>query len=509
MPPPRLRWLWWWALVCSSGCCSPPPALPLPPVAGALLPGGGEGASRSQEQPQAPVSTSSSSSSPAAGFLYRRLKSHEKREMQKEILSVLGLPHRPRPAHGLARQEEQGAAPPLPPTHHQRRQQQQQQLVPPPGRLNSAPLFMLDLYNTLSSEEDEEGTQQQQQRTSGREPPTAHPLQRKTLLSHHPGSGGGGSPALATSQDSAFLSDADMVMSFVNLVEYDKEFTPYQRHHKEFKFNLSRIPEGEAVTAAEFRIYKDCVFGGFKNQTFLISIYQVLKEHQNRDSDLFLLDTRAVWASEEGWLEFDITATSNMWVINPHHNLGLQMSVVTRDGLGINPREAGLIGRDGPYDKQPFMVAFFKVSEVHVRTARSASNRRREQSRNRSTQPQDVSRVSSITDYNSSDLKTACRKHELYVSFQDLGWQDWIIAPKGYPANYCDGECSFPLNAHMNATNHAIVQTLVHLMNPENVPKPCCAPTKLNAISVLYFDDNSNVILKKYRNMVVRACGCH
>lgn len=28
-----------------------------------------------------------------------------------------------------------------------------------------------------------------------------------------------------------------------------------------------------------------------------------------------------------------------------------------------------------------------------------------------------------LTDYNSSDLKTACRKHELYVSFQDLGWQ--------------------------------------------------------------------------------------
>nr|XP_016850649.1 PREDICTED: bone morphogenetic protein 6 [Anolis carolinensis] len=286
-------------------------------------------------------------------------------------------------------------------------------------------------------------------------------------------------------------------------VEYDKEFTPFHRHHKEFKFNLSQIPEGETVTAAEFRIYKDCVFGGFKNQTFLITIYQVLQEHQNRDSDLFMLDTRAVWASEEGWLEFDITATSNMWVINPQHNLGLQMSVVTRDGLSINPREAGLIGRDGPYDKQPFMVAFFKVSEVHVRTARSASNRRREQNRNRSTQPQDVSRVSSVTDYNSSDLKTACRKHELYVSFQDLGWQDWIIAPKGYAANYCDGECSFPLNAHMNATNHAIVQTLVHLMNPENVPKPCCAPTKLNAISVLYFDDNSNVILKKYRNMVM------
>ncbi|XP_044859681.1 bone morphogenetic protein 6 [Mauremys mutica] len=476
--PLRLGWLWWGGLLCSC-CCSPPPSvLPLLPAGGALL------ADSSREQPQPPAASS-------PGFLYRRLKSHEKREMQKEILSVLGLPHRPRPLHGLQ---------PRPPPPQQ--QQQQQQQLPPPGRLNSAPLFMLDLYNALSSEE-EQGPGAERRRL---QPPTAHTLQRKTLIPQ-PGPRGG-SPS-ASSQDSAFLNDADMVMSFVNLVEYDKEFTPHQRHHKEFKFNLSQIPEGEAVTAAEFRIYKDCVMGSFKNQTFLISIYQVLQEHQNRDSDLFLLDTRAVWASEEGWLEFDITATSNMWVMNPQHNMGLQLSVVTRDGLSVNPRAAGLIGRNGPYDKQPFMVAFFKVSEVHVRTTRSATSRRRQQNRNRSTQSQDVSRVSSITDYNSSDLKTACRKHELFVSFQDLGWQDWIIAPKGYAANYCDGECSFPLNAHMNATNHAIVQTLVHLMNPEYVPKPCCAPTKLNAISVLYFDDNSNVILKKYRNMVVRACGCH
>lgn len=87
--------------------------------------------------------------------------------------------------------------------------------------------------------------------------------------------------------------------------------------------------------------------------------------------------------------------------------------------------------------------------------------------------------------------------------------QDWIIAPDGYAAFYCYGECSFPLNAHMNASNHAIVQTLVHLMTPSMVPKPCCAPIKLSSISVLYFDDNSNVILKKYRNMVVKSCGCH
>ncbi|XP_002746288.1 bone morphogenetic protein 6 [Callithrix jacchus] len=502
----RAQWLcWWWGLLCS--CCGPPPLRQPLSTAAAAAAGGqllGDGGSpgRAEQPPPSPQSSSS-------GFLYRRLKTHEKREMQKEILSVLGLPHRPRPLHGL----QEPPPPALP------QQQQLSRGEPPPGQLKSAPLFMLDLYNALSANDDEDGASEGERQqpwpqegassSQPRQPLTgaAHPLNRKSLLA--PGPGSRGVSPLTSAQDSAFLNDADMVMSFVNLVEYDKEFSPRQRHHKEFKFNLSQIPEGEAVTAAEFRIYKDCVVGSFKNQTFLISIYQVLQEHQHRDSDLFLLDTRVVWASEEGWLEFDITATSNLWVVTPQHNMGLQLSVVTQDGVHIHPRAAGLVGRDGPYDKQPFMVAFFKVSEVHVRTTRSASGRRRQQSRNRSTQSQDVARVSSASDYNSSELKTACRKHELYVSFQDLGWQDWIIAPKGYAANYCDGECSFPLNAHMNATNHAIVQTLVHLMNPEYVPKPCCAPTKLNAISVLYFDDNSNVILKKYRNMVVRACGCH
>ena len=102
-----------------------------------------------------------------------------------------------------------------------------------------------------------------------------------------------------------------------------------------------------------------------------------------------------------------------------------------------------------------------------------------------------------------------CQKRVLRVSFRDLNWQDWIIAPEGYEAYFCHGDCDFPLNSHMNATNHAIVQTLAHLMNPDEVPKPCCAPTQHSGISVLYLDDSSNVVLKKYRNMVATRCGCH
>lgn len=61
----------------------------------------------------------------------------------------------------------------------------------------------------------------------------------------------------------------------------------------------------------------------------------------------------------------------------------------------------------------------------------------------------------------------------------------------------------------MNATNHAIVQTLVHLLDPSSGYEPSCAPTELSSISVLYYEDSGNLILKKYKNMVVRSCGCY
>ncbi|CAK6440980.1 unnamed protein product [Pipistrellus nathusii] len=378
---------------------------------------------------------------PPPGGPPRRLGPRERRDLQREILAVLGLPGRPRPR-----------APPA------------------AARLPaSAPLFMLDLYHAMAGDDDEDGG----------------PRERR-------------------------LGRADLVMSFVNVVELDRSRGHPEPHWKEFRFDLTQIPAGEALSVAEFRIYK-LPSAHLLNRTLHISLFEVARERANRESDLFFLDLQTLRAEDEGWLVLDVTAASDHWLLNRSKDLGLRLYLETEDGRSVDPGLAGLLGRRAPRSKQPFVVTFFRASPGHgpIRAPRAARPLRRRLLKKTNELPQ-PHRLPGIFDgAHGSHGRQVCRRHELYVSFQDLGWLDWVIAPQGYSAYYCEGECSFPLDSCMNATNHAIVQSLVHLMKPDAVPKACCAPTKLSATSVLYYDSSNNVILRKHRNMVVKACGCH
>lgn len=225
----------------------------------------------------------------------------------------------------------------------------------------------------------------------------------------------------------------------------------------------------------------------------------------------------------------NVTGALDRWILHKDQNRGLYISVAALENPEHEVKfdEVGLISTRGDEEHQPFMVGFFKGQQMihphkrqHTRVKRNANRKRK------ANVPKSENR-NPLLYPGSSENHRSCQIQTLYVSFKDLKWHDWIVAPDGYGekmdllrswnnfffhfsgAFYCSGECNFPLNAHMNATNHAIVQTLVHLMNPGRVPKPCCAPTRLSAISVLYYLDDSNVNLKKYKNMVVKSCGCH
>lgn len=110
---------------------------------------------------------------------------------------------------------------------------------------------------------------------------------------------------------------------------------------------------------------------------------------------------------------------------------------------------------------------------------------------------------------NTKENTTECSRHELYVDFKEIGLSSSIIAPKGYSAYHCQGPCDSPLSQDQQPTNHATVQGIVHKMGLVNdVHMPCCVPTKLLSTTILFFDDNENVVLKVYEDMIADRCGC-
>lgn len=41
--------------------------------------------------------------------------------------------------------------------------------------------------------------------------------------------------------------------------------------------------------------------------------------------------------------------------------------------------------------------------------------------------------------------RRGCSRRSLRVDFADIGWSEWVIAPKAFDAYYCAGACRFPL----------------------------------------------------------------
>lgn len=107
----------------------------------------------------------------------------------------------------------------------------------------------------------------------------------------------------------------------------------------------------------------------------------------------------------------------------------------------------------------------------------------------------------------------ACRTRRLHVSFREVGWHHWVIAPRGFLANFCQGACTLPEALQGPSgppvLNHAVLHALMHAAAPTSgAGPPCCVPARLSPISVLFFDNSDNVVLRHYEDMVVDECGC-
>ncbi|XP_052420642.1 growth/differentiation factor 8 [Carassius gibelio] len=177
-------------------------------------------------------------------------------------------------------------------------------------------------------------------------------------------------------------------------------------------------------------------------------------------------------AAVTSWQSIDVKQVLTVWLRQPETNWGIEINAYDAKGndLAVTSAEPG---EDGLL---PFMEV--KISEG----------------------PKRIRRDSGLDcDENSSESR--CCRYPLTVDFEDFGW-DWIIAPKRYKANYCSGECDY---MHLQKYPHT---HLVNKANPRGTAGPCCTPTKMSPINMLYFNGKEQIIYGKIPSMVVDRCGC-
>ncbi|XP_068123561.1 inhibin beta B chain-like [Hyperolius riggenbachi] len=107
------------------------------------------------------------------------------------------------------------------------------------------------------------------------------------------------------------------------------------------------------------------------------------------------------------------------------------------------------------------------------------------------------------------DTDICCVKR-FYISFKDIGWGDWIISPKGYYMNLCEGRCPVHLARApgISASSHTAVVSLIKANNMYTNLSLCCVPTKRSSLSFLYFDMNNTIVKADIPDMIVQSCGC-
>ncbi|XP_042368352.1 bone morphogenetic protein 15 [Plectropomus leopardus] len=117
--------------------------------------------------------------------------------------------------------------------------------------------------------------------------------------------------------------------------------------------------------------------------------------------------------------------------------------------------------------------------------------------------------ISDIPNYKrkTSTPKNRCKLHSFRLSFDELGWGHYFIAPPVYNPRFCQGNCPRVLPYGFHSPNHAIIQTVINDLGVGDVPPPSCVPYKYMPMSVLVVH-KKKVEYKELEDMVAESCTC-
>ncbi|XP_039258746.2 bone morphogenetic protein 10-like [Styela clava] len=330
-------------------------------------------------------------------------------------------------------------------------------------------------------------------------------------------------------------------------------------------FNISSIPLHEQITQAELRFHLvlkqfrwPAIGVDIKIEIIEVNCHNLKSNTWREDSNRFckqdeldiqnanrrVIDTRQQTVRRDGWETFEITGAMQSWIRRKKlHQLEVHITMMdTTDGIididpdPASPREPLLVvfsddtSRNRHLEHRDEMremlahqtdkslpvtpVDFYEFGTVdYKRKRRSIIDRDIDIEVGgikvpvKLRDPEDAAPLASKRrEKRSTSHGPHCHKADMYVNFHEIGF-DWITKPTGYKAYKCIGTCELPLTG--DTTKHATIQAAAHLRFPSLHKSPCCVPTKLEPISLLYYVEPGVIEYKyQYGGMRVSECGC-
>ncbi|KAG7507164.1 nodal-like [Solea senegalensis] len=305
----------------------------------------------------------------------------------------------------------------------------------------------------------------------------------------------------------------------------------YRHRHWVVTFDLHTLLAEEQIQAAELRISLPSAHNisvkVYHQQGQACHVHKSCPEKQL----VGLLTKSSLVTSSHSWKVFNMTTLLLDWLRQKstarirHRRVSRRRKAVeTKRGLSPpdQPVYVASAGKEQDVSDQAFLVIFSHTGSDENSKAKASLLHTAEQSkflspaeikkarwpkRRRSKRGQREQTVRSPQVSKKASEKSLCRKVDLHVDFNQIGWGSWIIFPKRYNAYRCEGSCPGPLGEDLNPTNHAYMQSLLKHYHPERAVSPCCAPTKMSPLSMLYYE-NGEMLLRHHEDMIVDECGC-